>query len=588
MTTNNTSSNNKGLLSSAKSAIQNIKQYIALVGVTILSVACSDTPNNITMTPSQGVCVQASQYSTTNGAQANAIATYPIIESNPTFTTPYCMAVTLQNNNSGTNANTVQITTGGLTLNYTVGSTTYSAQMYDPAAATITISGGTQTAGNVAIFDPQNCVTTQGANVQNLATGGGKCTFYLQLTGEGNPVGTYPTSLIYNYTNGNQNYSISTNINQRVYLYGGANNGLYFVNNSAISASQGSTGTPAAWSTGITGAPQTAVSYIIETLYGFVFFSSGTQVYLFNGISATQVGGNLPATVTSIAFDSSYNVYASTTNGIYVYNTNSTTTSGWTLMTDSSNQVTSNTAIIGLKGYEFAGQQSLNQLYAISSNFAYICTNLNPSAATFNCTKASSGAAPSTLYANAIDIDSSGNLYAGGLFGSALTIGVLSNFAWSAPNYTVTPSIPLVTGAIPAIGGVRWESAAATGSNPIVYFSVLNPESALAAQTESAVYTCNPGIPSCSPLLSPGGSNPIFGNANTITDDGLGNVYVAGSQLNSSDWGSAASNVTGAFLLLNPSSTAAGGVSSWTPITAGSLNTAPINFTAVASMLTTY
>ena len=91
---NNMSYGKQGFLSNTKSILQKMKQYIALVGVTLLSVACSDTPNSITMTPSQGVCVQASQYSTTGGAQANEIAAYPQILNNPTTTTPYCMAIT--------------------------------------------------------------------------------------------------------------------------------------------------------------------------------------------------------------------------------------------------------------------------------------------------------------------------------------------------------------------------------------------------------------------------------------------------------------------------------------------------------------
>ncbi len=557
---------------------------ISLVGSCLLLTGCPSTPNDISFTSNQGQCVQLSQYSTnSNGTnpQASILAAFPQIESNPE-SAPYCTSFTLQNNNSGTNANTVQITTSGLVVSYTVGNTNYSSLMYDPSAATISITGN-QTLGNLAIFDPNNCATTQGANVQNLAVNGGSCTFYMQLLSESNPVGVYSTNLTYNYTNGNQNYAVSNNINQRVYLYGGAPDGLYFVSNDVIEASQGtSSGVTVSWSTGITGAPNTSVSYIIEAPYGFVYFATGPQVYVYNGISATQVGADIPGgVVTSIALDTANNVYASTLNGIYVYNTN-----GWTLMQDTNNFITANSSIINLRGSMFS--TSPNYLYATNSVSAYQCTDPDAATATFSCAPSitTGSQRPAEFYNNAIDVDPSGNLYAGALFNIAgsdqISVSQMQNLSWGT-TYDVSPTD--ITSNTAAVGGAIWESSL-TGSNANVYFTLYNNNSTL-AQLESAAYQCNTNTQICIPLLS-SGSNTIYGNANTINADGLGNLYIAGSQLNSVDWGSAATNVQGVFLLLNPTTILDGGIGTWTPIYAGSLNTAPINYVAVSSMLTTY
>src|SRR5690606_33433243 len=108
---------------------------------------------NISMTITDGTCVQTSQYATSAQA-AQAIANYPQIESNPTVPSPYCASVTLNNANSGDNANTVQITNGGLGVAFNVGSQLFNGVLYDPVAAGLTISGQTQQVGNLAVFDP--------------------------------------------------------------------------------------------------------------------------------------------------------------------------------------------------------------------------------------------------------------------------------------------------------------------------------------------------------------------------------------------------------------------------------------------------
>lgn len=558
-----------------------LTKYILGLGISMILFGCSETPNSISMTVTSGNCVQASFYN--SAVQESALANYPQIKNNPTTAAPYCASVTVVNNNSGQNANTVQINNGGLGITYSVGSQQFAAEMYDPIAAGLTISGSQQQVGNLAVFDPKNCLTTQGASVQYLNTGGGSCTFYLQLLNESNPVGVYPTTLMYNYTNGNLNYSISNIINQRVYLYAGTSNGLNFLSTNVIAASQGAPTNQAAWSTGITGAPNTSVSYVTQApQYGYVYFSTGSSVYMFNGTSASQIGGNLPAPVISIAFDTSLNPYAATANGVYVYSNNT-----WTQMVDTFNNA--NTNLIGLNGIESLSNP--NVLYAYNESQMYTCNNLNLTNFTMSCAPQINQAAnPSIFFPNSTAIDAtSGALYAGAYFAysNQYSIGFLPTQQWTIPPFTVTPPIYSNIGAYNYISGVIWVPAITNGSSNNIYFGLYN-ESAISAQNESAVYSCQTTNFLCSPLLS-GNVNNIVGNVKTVAADGMGNVYVAGLQLNSTDFESSAlTNTLGGFLISNPTTITQGGVSVWTPIANGSVTTGPVNTSVVSSMITSY
>ena len=540
----------------------NMKQnfyFLFFLGALFLLNGCTNAPNSITLTSNQGTCVQPGRYN-------SKVTPPPAITGNPT-SAPYCMGITIQNNNSGMNANNIQITNLGLSMSYAVGTTSFGGMLYDPVAAQISI-GGNQSYGNVGIYDPRNCVTSSGPNVTTLGTGGQKCTFYLQLSGESNPVGVYPITLTYNYTNGNQNYSVSTKINQRVYLYGGAASGLFYVSTNLLSA------TPApAWQTGL--APTNSpVPYIIEANYGFVLFATANAVYVYNGAngaSATQLGSNLPTTVSAVAFDTSNNVYAATTNsGIYVFNRN-LATPAWMPLTDTTGLITASTNVTGLKGVEFTGQP--NQLYAITvTNNAYLCNNLNITAtgATCSCQLLNTPPllVPSNFANNAIDVDQSGNLYAGYKSG----VSLLSSGVWQPP-YAITS---IITG---TVSGVNWVAPVTPTAPAILYFG----ETGATVAGENSVYSCNLTSNTCT-VLSSSKSNGITGNANSVTTDGMGNVCATGQMLNSLDYVSSASNVTAACLLnISTPKTA-----TWIPIANGSLSVAPVQFGIIASMLTSY
>ena len=544
--------------------------------IALITISCSNTPNNLSMNTSQGKCVQLSQYNSKsqNWMLNNTPTYYSLVQYNPPSSTitPYCMAITVQNNNSGYNANNTQVTNNGLQITYTpTGGTSTTSTLYDPAAAGITITGESQQASNIVLFDPANCVTSTGANVTNLAAGGGSCTFYLEILDEANPVGVYPYNLTYNYTNGNINYSIGININQRVYLYGGAQNGLYFVSTNAVNASSITT-TVASWQTGINGAPTTNISFLIQDYYGFLYFASLGQAYMFNGSTTTTVGGSLPSSITSLAFDMSGNIYASTTNnGVWVYNKSSANPI-WNQMIDSRGYITSSTRVLGLKGVEYPN--SPNIMYTVTSNATYGCNNLNASLATESCTLATTNS-PNTFFSNSYDVDSSGNFYAGSVFGGNLGVSPWNGLGvnWGT-QYTVYPyALPYSGSPLPQVGSVSWQ-------NSIVYFGLVNE-----SYSESSAYICT-GL-ACSPLISESGfGNSLTGNINNITNDGAGNIYLGGSSMYSLDWESSIGRVPSSFLLFGTS--AAAGSSNWKPISPTLFTPSSINYMVVSSMLTSY
>lgn len=562
--------------------ISKYKNHGVIFGASILLLACSGTPNNVTMTPNQGTCVQLNQYA--SNVQASVAAAFPFLESNPTIPTPYCMAVTIQNNNTGNNANNIQITNNGVQVTTTIpgSASATTVTLYDYYASNVGgITGESQILNNVAMFDPNNCATTSGANVKTISTGGGLCTFYLEILNESSTVGVYPYSITYNYTNGNQNYSTNSSINQRVYLYGGDNfsPGLYYMSTNVLSASASPTTTTPVWQTGIPNATTTTpVQYVMEGQFGFVDFAAGSSVYYFNGITTTQIGTTLPISpnvVTSLAYDASGNLYAATNgSGIWVYNI-SATNPNWVQMTANSG-ITATSNIIAMKGYEFS--TSPNVLYEITDLEVYACTP-NATNATESCTVSISSGKPSRFFSNSADVDTTGNLYTGGVTSGLLSVSALSSNLLSWIQYVMSPSYPYSSD-VTKVGGVRWTNLNGTTN---LYFGLVNESS-----SESTVYSCI-GT-SCTPLLSTS-SNPISGNANTITTDGVGSLYVAGSNLFSSDYqGSGVTSATGAFLLFGIYTVSGIGSGTWTPILPIESLSVPIqiNTTAVASMLTTY
>jgi hypothetical protein len=281
-----------------------------------LLIGCAQTPNNVVLTVAQGQCV-TSLYP---GYESQATLYSSAFPMNGTLpgTSPYCAAVTITNNNSGQNANNIQIYQSGLYVSFPSlangAGVTSATSMVDFNAAGIPQSSFSYTQQqlfNLNLFDPKNCVTTQGANVQTINANGGNCTFYLQLSGESMPIGVYPISLTLNYTNGNTNYSTTTNINQRANLYLG---GIFSSN---IAITNAGTTSPTANSIISANSPeQYGVTALTRDPYGMVY--SGDilgNVYKYNGttnsswasISGLPSVGQSP--VAALVTDSNANLY---------------------------------------------------------------------------------------------------------------------------------------------------------------------------------------------------------------------------------------------------------------------------------------
>lgn len=538
-----------------------MKKYIGLF-ISLLIIcgltACG-SPNNIVMTTTQGQCVQLSQYPSV--IQPVESAAFPFLSTNPA-TSPYCISVTVQNNNSGTNANGVQVVNNGVTIQYNIGSLVESAILYDPAAATVTIvamPNESQTVGGIAIFDPENCATSSGVNMITLQPGN-SCTFYLQLLGNALPVGVYSTQVMYNYTNGNQNYMIESYVNQRIYLYAGAPSGLYYEPNSAPSGAGG-----AAWVANPIGIPLGNIGATAQDNFGNLYVGVNQQVYMYNGVKSTQLGAPLASNVTALALDVNNNLYAGTeSSGLFIYG-NPAATHTWQAFTDNSGNLTATSAIIALVGQKFNQITPASQnLYAFTANSAFKCVVAESTTLVSNCKFTNiTGNPPATFNPNAVDIDAAANLYTG----AAANAYMYSESTNTWASYTFNNG----SGITGDIFGVNYAQFA---SNP-VYFSEINATN----PNESAVYSCTNN--KCISLLSDG-DHAITGNAYAITTDGAGDVYIVGNMLNSSDFGTGITNASGAYLYVG----AAGSV--WQPIAPGAFNGPELQNVLVSSIFTTY
>jgi hypothetical protein len=567
-----------------------MKFNIAIIITVSLLIGCAGTPNQINITTSQGVCVQLSQYNST--AQARILPPLlSIINSNPqpNQPSPYCMAVTLQNNNRGINANNIQINGSGLQLTAVtpLGNTNATTTLYDPAATGLTINSASQTVGNLVLFDPYNCATTSGSNVRTLLANGGNCTFYLQLFAESSPVGVYPYTMIYNYTNGNANYSNTLNFNQRVTLYGSSNQGLYTVTNNVISAATQATTAPLTWNKLMNFS--SAIQFMTSDNYGSIYFAVNNQVYQYNNMNIIPLGAEsqINAPITSLAIDTANNLYVASGNGLWVYNRNS---NQFNQITDTNQQLTESITIRGLRATR-TSQSGNYTLYAITSNNVYGCEFVNSNTQNSNtqnsntqCTSLSESLPLNltTNINNSFDVDMSGNLYLGGSVDNQLAIAQLSNLTTlTIYKFESVPSVESDT----IIGGVAWNTAPVESSS--IFFGV-NYSPATTESNLSAVYQCSSY--NCQALLSNTESNILSGSVNTVTTDTLGNVYVAGvNNLNSLDWSESNPNinsVAGAYLLFNQSESLGNG--NWIPIIVNPPSL-PIVFTTliVKSSLTT-
>lgn len=368
-----------------------IKRILLSIAIVAVLAGCSaSAPNDVTLSTTPGICVNSVIPGYEAGATTYSSA-FPMNSYMPS-SSPYCMAVTMTNNNSGTNSNNIQVYQGGLTLTYVAAGTSYSAYMIDFNAAGLNPGNFSyvpvQQLGNIALFDPNNCVTTIGAHVQTLNKGGGQCTFYLQIVSEYLPTGDYPLNLSINYTNGNQNYNVQTNVYQHATMYIG---GAFTSPSTYLASFNANSGNIALPLESIS--MSNPVKLMAQDSIGNIYAYDGSIVYAFNGESIAPTKAT-PAGINQLAGDSFGNVFAATSSGLYVYNAANGSSATWVYVTNSPSSVsavqpaninqqdilylTSNTDnYVESCVYSVGVCTSPTQIFAGSSNFNNAALNYN-------------------------------------------------------------------------------------------------------------------------------------------------------------------------------------------------------------------
>lgn len=527
----------------------------AAVLITLLW-GCSQTPNNVSLNINQGQCVTGSfpgYESTASISQA-----FPLNALMPAQS-PYCAAVTITNNNSGQNANNIQVNSNGLQVGYVVGGTAYSRSMIDFNAAGISQSNfnAVQLLGNIALFDPNNCVTTQGAKVQTLNTNGGSCTFYVEIIQEQFPVGVYPVTLTLNYTNRNTNYSVAAILNQRVNMYIGNNV------NPTIGITNAGTTKPTANSLISADSPESfAVNATTRDIFGNVYTGDVFgNVYQYIGTSLSSWNllgaGSLPINaVTSMASDNAGNVYIAFSSG-QIYELQ------YQYATAKYSVILLGTLPISLPvSIQVINNQSAEYiLSAAAGNSVYQCS-LNPAAANPSCIFGQGIVAPYQDNINQMIITTSPTIatYSGvWLFNGSSSIG-----GWeSVPNLAYS-GLPLGVTAI----------AYLNSQSPIYYAGV-----GQAGSANPSIYS-ESGNVQFTPLLSPSSQAFLSGNVvnQIVLDSGQG-IFVGGAGLSSTDYANQTAVAYLASPVLNLSTVP------WTPISGINGSVKTMN---TASQLTPY
>lgn len=445
-----------------------IKSYIIFL-LMLLLISCSSTPNEIMISTTPGVCMPNS-----NGINY----------------APYCMMITLQNNNTGENANNVQVTNLGITLNYTVNSSNgivnYNSILCDNFASGGVCPIGTSQVGNIVLKDPNNCATQQGARVTTLMADGGTCSFYLQIVSESYAVGNYPVTITYNYTNANQNYAVSTVFNQTVNLISGAGNGLFVYNNKLLESINSKDYLI------------TNISNIIRDNLGYFYFNSNNNVYQYNGIDKIFLLGNLNNNIKSLLVDSNNNLLAIVNNDVIYYTNITNKEVSWKKVN-----------IIGVSLADLIGMSSVeSQIYiSDSSNIVGCFESISNNNLNLICSKKIAGKfSPNTIsFNNYLLYESNNNLF-------NYDINTESIFNFTQPNINNNSYISTIN---------------YNFGNIVFGISSLNNKA------ESSLYYCNESRV-CNKFLSES-LNVINGNILSVTSDNLGNIYLVGESINSKD-----------------------------------------------------
>jgi hypothetical protein len=519
-----------------------------------LIITCAQTPNNVSLSVAQGLCVTAGFPGYESVATTYSQA-FPL-NANMPANAPYCVAITITNNNSGTNANNIQVYSSGLTVTYPSINGNISYSMIDYNAAMVPASSFNNTQQqvyNLNLFDPHNCVTTQGANVQTLGANGGSCQFFLALNSESLPIGVYPINITVNYTNGNTAYGVSTQLNQRVNLYVGGNFNTPVAN---LGITNASTTQPAADTLISANSPESfVVTALARDLFGNVYTGDILgNVYKYNGTSNSSWAqipsgaGGLPGggAISGLTTDAGGNLYVATALG-QIYQVNNG------LIPATVNYMGTIPTINPV-----AVQVLSNQLLIAAGNLVYSCalSVISPT----SCSTVPITSGPQQVINQMI---STGN-----------TVSIAANLGVWSYNGGDWISVPAGTSGLPAesITAIAYFTNLITRSS--YWYAAINQlESSI-----SSVYIESGGAP-FTPLLSQGSNAWVSGIVRQVVVDAAGAVYLGGASLLSTDYAGQYAAI--AYL---PSFSGAVNVF-WTPISG--IN-GTVNALQTASQLTPY
>lgn len=226
-----------------------VNRLLGLFALVVLLISCG-VNNNVTV-------------STTNGACPSSLESGSVSFGN---TAPYCLSVTVQNNNGGQNW--------------------INSSNYPISNLAIAVSGATniQSPATTSTMDPNGC---KGSTI-NL---GNSCTFYLKLSGEAYPVTSTETATItltYNVNNqlfgSGTSYSNAFNVYERTNIY-------------AFESSSTSNGSAYLWQYNSTGlsdigqiesGDQPMTSAIDNNNLGLVYLGGTLGVYAYGNSSTTS------------------------------------------------------------------------------------------------------------------------------------------------------------------------------------------------------------------------------------------------------------------------------------------------------------
>lgn len=228
---------------------------------------------------------------------------------------PLCISMTITNTNHGHNSNNIVVVGKGLEALYELDGQQVSQPVYDPKAADINIDGGSQNAGIISVFDPENCVTTQGKHVRLLQDNFHSCKFYIQITDtKYHIVKDNKIQLRVTYSNGDQIYQANREVKYSSKIFLGSDG-------SPLSAMLNLKDKFATWNHNKT---DEAVSFVVSDHLGDIYAFTKDNLYIYQGnnlLYSDKLYSDKIIQPSNIFSDQSGNVYVITNEQeLYILN----------------------------------------------------------------------------------------------------------------------------------------------------------------------------------------------------------------------------------------------------------------------------